>query len=73
MYFIYDCNDRVVGNPDGYRTMRGANAQVKIPGSPAYRAIWAAYDERMTNYHFNCVGPDQRRRNISAIRLNEGN
>lgn len=71
LFFIRDCNDRIVGNQKGYPTFKGANAQVKIPGSPAYRAIWAAYDQRMTNYHFNCTGPDQRRRNISSIRLNE--
>lgn len=27
MYFIYDCNDNVVGNPKGYRTYRGAERQ----------------------------------------------
>lgn len=27
MYFIYDCNNSVIGNPKGYRTFRGANNQ----------------------------------------------
>ena len=45
-FFIFDCNDRIVGNPKGYRTIRGAVRQQNLAGSPAYRAIWAAYDER---------------------------
>ena len=27
MYFIYDCNGDIVGNPKGYRTFKGANKQ----------------------------------------------
>jgi hypothetical protein len=27
MYFIYDCNGVVIGNPKGYRTFRGASRQ----------------------------------------------
>jgi hypothetical protein len=45
-FFILDCTGQVVGNPGGYRTFRGAIQQQDRRGSPAYRAIWAAFDNR---------------------------
>jgi hypothetical protein len=45
-FFIYDCEGRIVGNPKGYRTMRGAIQQQDRKNSPAWRAIWAAFDSR---------------------------
>lgn len=45
-FFIFDCNGRIVGNPKGYRTIRGAIREKERKGSPAWRAVWAAYDER---------------------------
>ena len=52
MFFIRDCNGRIVGNSKGYATMRGAEAQRDIYGTPAYRAIWAAFwdkNEKLPN------------------------
>lgn len=43
-FFIFDCNDRIVGNPSGYRTMRGAIQQANSRKAQAFRDIWAAYD-----------------------------
>ena len=43
-FFIRDCNYQIVGNPNGYRTMRGAQQQQNQRGTAAYRAIWAAFD-----------------------------
>lgn len=45
-FFIIDCEGRIVGNPQGYRTMRGAMRQHDQKGSPAWRAIWGAYELR---------------------------
>jgi hypothetical protein len=45
VFFIRDCNGRIVGNPKGYATMRGAESQTS-PRRPAGRAIWAAVDAR---------------------------
>lgn len=42
-FYIRDCNGDIVGNPKGYRTMRGAMREHDRKGSPAHRAIWAAY------------------------------
>lgn len=68
MFFIRDCNDAIVGNPDGYKTMRGAKAQTS-PRKPAGRAIYAAYDAREAWYEFSCMPMPLRRRNLSSIRL----
>jgi hypothetical protein len=46
MFYIFDCNGRIVGNPRGYRDIRQATKQQNLKGSPAYRAIWQAYDAR---------------------------
>jgi hypothetical protein len=70
MFFIRDCNDAIVGNPKGYRTMRGAQAQTS-PRKPVGRAIWAAYEARDAMYEQTCMPMPLRRRNISSIRLNE--
>lgn len=72
MFFIRDCNDNVVGNADGYKTMRGAQAQTN-PRKPAGRAIWAAYETRNAMYEQTCMPLPLRRRNVSSIRLNEEN
>lgn len=42
-FFILNCNGRIVGNPRGYRTIRGAIRESERPGSPAHKAIWAAF------------------------------
>jgi hypothetical protein len=44
MFYIRDCNDKIIGNLKGYRTMRGAQAQTNNHRSPVYRAIWSAFD-----------------------------
>ena len=45
-FFIFDCNGRIVGNPKGYRTIKGAIQQQDRKGSPAWRAIWKAFEEK---------------------------
>jgi hypothetical protein len=32
MFFIFDCNKSIVGNPKGYKTHRGAQTQCEKPG-----------------------------------------
>ena len=39
MYFIFDCLGNIVGNPRGYRTLRGAKIQQDSPKSKANIAI----------------------------------
>jgi hypothetical protein len=71
MFFIRDCNENIVGNPKGYRTMRGALIQQDNPRTHAYKAIHAAYDNRAAMYEQTCMPMPTRRYNLSSIRLNE--
>lgn len=43
MYFIRDCNDQIVGNPKGYRTLRGADQQAHSSKSKVYGVLWTRY------------------------------
>lgn len=70
-FFIRDCNESIVGNPAGYRTMRGAQCQESNPRSPASRAIRAAYDARMDYYDATCMPLPFRRRNLCSIRRSD--
>lgn len=47
MFYIFDCNGRIVGNPKGYRDIKQAIKQKNLKGSKAYNAIWEAYDARV--------------------------
>ena len=33
MFYIFDCNDAIVGNPKGYKTHKGAQAQCNLDRS----------------------------------------
>ncbi len=48
MYFIYDCNDNIVGNPKGYRTFRGADQQANMHKSKAFKTIWENFNQKCT-------------------------
>ena len=71
MFFIRDCNENIVGNPNGYRTMRGACSVYNNHRSAAYKAIHAAFYAREDYYEKTCMPLPLRRRGISSIRLNE--
>jgi hypothetical protein len=43
MFYIYDCQNRIVGNPKGYRTHTGAIREARKRGSKAYQQIWEAF------------------------------
>jgi len=44
MFFIYNCFGGIVGNPKGYRTMRGAKAQADSVRTKVGKALWFAHD-----------------------------
>lgn len=47
MFFIRDCNDKIVGNLKGYKTIHAALKQQNSKTSKAYAQIWHAfYNER---------------------------
>ena len=41
-YFIFDCNNQLIGNPKGYKTMRGARQQKKRLAP----LIWERYERK---------------------------
>ena len=45
LFFILNCKGQIVGNKNGYRTIRGAIRETNKPHSPASKAIWAAFHE----------------------------
>ena len=49
-FYIRDCNGQIVGNPKGYETHRGAQAQTANWCSSAARAIRTAVDAREAAY-----------------------
>jgi hypothetical protein len=42
-FYIRDCHGRIVGNPKGYRTMRGATQRAESWKSPVYKLLWSTY------------------------------
>jgi len=68
MFFIFDCNDEIVGNPNGYATFRGAMAQADSKKSKVYRAIWGAYDKRDAAYELTQCPMPFRAFNIFSVK-----
>lgn len=66
-FFIRDCNGRIVGNPRGYATMRSALVQAERWGSPAWQALWAAFEAREDYYEKTCMPVPLRKRNYSTV------
>lgn len=60
-FYIRDCNGQIVGNPKGYETHRGAQAQTANWRSPAARAIAQAFQARAA---------DDQPNNYSSIKAN---
>jgi hypothetical protein len=66
-FFIRDCNGQIVGNPQGYRTIKGAITQKNLKGSPVWRAIWQAYSERELAYVAAGTPVSERENNLASI------
>lgn len=64
-FFIRDCNGQIVGNPKGYETHRGAQAQTANWRSPAARAIADAFQARAAAGTI-----DDQPNNYSSIKAN---
>ena len=47
MFFIFDCNGDIVGNPKGYRTHRGAESQCKLNGkTKIMQTLWNRFHDK---------------------------
>lgn len=43
MYYIYDCNNKIVGNPKGYKTMKAAQSALHNRKNKVYWDVESAY------------------------------
>jgi hypothetical protein len=44
MYFIFDCNGQIVGNPKGYKTHKGAQTQCNLDKSKPTKVMALLWD-----------------------------
>ena len=49
MFKLYDCNGKIVGNSDGYKSVKQACRVANNKRTKAYNAIWAAFYARKNN------------------------
>lgn len=61
-FFIYDCDNNVVGNPKGYTTIKGATIQAESRKSKIYHKIWDNFYKRQEKH------PEEKQMQIYAIR-----
>lgn len=40
MFYIFDCENKLIGNPKGYKTHKGAQRQCENNGSKVKTQIW---------------------------------
>jgi hypothetical protein len=66
-FFIRNCMGDIVGNPKGYRTMRGAMVQHDSKKSKVHQKIWADYQARVAWYEASCMPMPLRSRKISSV------
>lgn len=43
-FYIFDCNEQIIGNPSGYRTIKGALKQSK--SRKMQDVIWGVFEAR---------------------------
>ena len=60
MYFIYDCNDCIVGNSKGYTKHRYA----LMMATRLRHELWARYDDKIKKYQQGNIPPTQWDRTI---------
>lgn len=66
-YFIRDCNGNIVGNPEGYRTHRGASQQAESKHSRTHRQIWGEFHKAQEN--LDAQGHPKQDRLVYSIKL----
>lgn len=61
MYYIKDCNERIVGNISGYSTYNEANQAQSETDGKILQELWLAYEKKQLN--------DNNWTKIGSIRL----
>ena len=46
MFYIYNCNNEIIGNIKGYRTFKGASTQTTGIRYKVHKLLWDAYFNR---------------------------
>ena len=46
MFFIYDCYGNIVGNPKGYRTIKGADKEANRKKGKTFETIWNNFNQK---------------------------
>ena len=64
MYFIYDCNDCIVGNSKGYTKFSSA----QMIATRLRHKLWARYDDKVAKYKQDNISPDKWNRLIYRIK-----
>ena len=44
-FYIFDANNKMIGNPFGYKTHRAAETQTNRRGYTVHSAIWRAFNQ----------------------------
>ena len=60
MFYIYDCNDCIIGNSKGY----AKHSSALMMATKLRHKLWATYDDKIANYKKNEVPPAQWDRTI---------
>ena len=64
MFFIYDCNDCIVGNHKGYSKYSSA----QMIATRMRHKLWARYDDKVAKYKQDNISPDKWDRLIYRIK-----
>jgi hypothetical protein len=68
MFFIYDCNGDLVGNPKGYRTFIGASRVESGRNSKVRAQIWDTFTARRRQELAAGIPKENCSRGISSIK-----
>lgn len=63
MFFIYDCNDCIVGNHNGYKRHRDAQGQA----TRMQDKLWKRYDDKIMKLDKDGIQPKLRDRIVWSI------
>lgn len=63
MYFIYDCNDCIVGNSKGYAKFSSA----QMIATKIRHKLWARYDDKIAKYKQDNISPTKWDRVVYRI------
>lgn len=70
MFYIFDCNDNVVGNPKGYATIKGASRWANT--RKMQTLLWSTFDARADKDKTTVWQIIQPFGNVAGLLISEG-